>query len=131
MAVSFPAATAVIRCGGIGLIDRAGDAAVALLPKPFLQRLRGGECVSLRAQTVEIIMTDRAQTVPSLTDIDLLGGSGDPGTVFEKWLSGRHALSAQTQQTWTELEVKEQVKEKQQGAGNSQDYQGANHGMRE
>lgn len=76
-------------------------------------------------------MTDRSQTVPSLTDEDLFGGSGDPGTVFEKGLSGSHALPAQTQQTGTELEVKEQVKEKQQGAGDAKDGQSANQGMRE
>ena len=113
----------------IGLVERAGDAAVALLPKPFRERLRGGEGVAGRAQTVEIVMTDWSQTVPLLTDEDLFGGSGDPGTVFEKWLSGSHTDPARTQQTGTELEVKEQVKEKQQGAGDAQDCQGANQGM--
>ena len=125
----FPAATAVIRCGRIGLVDRAGDAAVALLPKPFLERLRGWECVSRRAQTVEIVMTDRSQTVPSLTDEDLFGGSGDPGTVVENGLPSSHALPAQTKQTWTELELKDQVKEKQQETGDAQDRHGANQGM--
>ncbi len=131
MAVCFPAAAAVILRGWTGLIERAGNAGPALLSELLLQRYCGRKCIAIGAEAVKIVMTDWTQAVVTLTDVDLLGRLGDPRSIVEKGPPRGHAIPANAGDSWTESEVKNEVKQKQQRAGNAKDCNSAKQCMGE
>ncbi len=131
MTAGFPAPAAVITRGWTGLVKRAGHAGPALLAELLLKCWRGEKRIAISADTVKIVMTDWTQAVVTLADVDLLGLLGNPHSTIEKWPSRVHSIPANAGDAWTESEVKNEVKQKQQKAGDAKDCPSANQCMGE
>ena len=121
----------MIARGWTGLVERAGNAGPALLAELLFKRWRGGNCIAIGADTVKIVMTDWTQAVVTLTDVDLLGLLGYPRSIVKKWPPRAHSVPANAGDAWTESEVKNEVKQKQQKARDAKDCKSANQCMGE
>lgn len=124
MTARTPAQAGLIGCGGRRMIELTADMVLTTLAKLLGEALLGWECAAIGTQTALILVTERPDAVLCFTQIDLLCRPRNPGSFVENGLSVRVLLRSHRFPARTERYIKDQVRDIQDGSGQSHDRKG-------